>query len=59
VRTNLFIVRSLAHLLILGNLFMAEGRASFKYNKDGNMYYKLWSTNKTYLTRFRAAEDGT
>jgi hypothetical protein len=59
VRTNLFVVHSLAHPLILGNPFMAEGRASFKYNKDRNMYCKLWSTNKTYSTRFRAAEDGT
>jgi hypothetical protein len=59
VRTNLFVVRSLAHPLILGNPFMAEGRASFEYNEDGNMYCKLWSTDKTYSTRFRAAEDGT
>jgi hypothetical protein len=59
VRINLFVVRSLAHLLILGNLFMAEGRASFEYNEDGNMYCKLWLTDKTYSTRFRAAEDGT
>jgi hypothetical protein len=59
VRTNLFVVRSLAHPLILGNPFMAEGRASFEYNEDGNMYCKLWSTDKTYSTRFRAAEDGS
>jgi hypothetical protein len=59
VRTNLFVVRSLAHPLILGNPFMAEGRASFEYNEDGNMYCKLWSTDKTYSTRFRAAEEGT
>jgi hypothetical protein len=59
VCTNLFVVRSLAHPLILGNPFMAEGRASFEYNEDGNMYCKLWSIDKTYLTRFRAAEDGS
>ena len=59
VRANLFVVRSLAHPLILGNPFMAEGRASFEYNEDGNMYCKLWSTDKSYSTRFRAAEDGT
>jgi hypothetical protein len=56
---NLFVVRSLAYLLILGNLFIAEGRVSFEYNKDGNMYCKLWSTDKTYSTWFRAAEDST
>ena len=58
MRANLFVVRSLAHPLILGNPFMAEGRASFEYNEDGNMYCKLWSTDKSYSTRFRAAEDG-
>jgi hypothetical protein len=38
---NLFVVHSLAYLLILGNLFIAEGCVSFKYNKDRNMYCKL------------------
>jgi hypothetical protein len=59
VYINLFIVHSLAYLLVLGNLFIVEGRASFKYNKDRNIYCKLKLTNKTYLIRFRAAEDST
>jgi hypothetical protein len=39
VHINLFIVHSLAYLLILGNLFIVEGCASFKYNKDKNITY--------------------
>ena len=54
IETNFFVVRSLSHPIILGNPFLADGRARFEYEADGRTYCHIQDEAGRFKTQFVA-----